>query len=227
MDNKILETIKEFKPISIFVYGSQASQSTNGKSDYEIGIIFDEKNYVNRKEIQRHIQDKNYNVFPFKLNEVQNGTIDTPFQKNIYLASMISGNAKTIYGEEIIEQLPMPKISKQDLLMDTSFNLGYALSAVRLMKENLLELAEEFFYKSMFYATRNLYFVKFKKVLSGYNNIFAHSKKLDMPQEYRELLEIGNKLRNEQSVEFDKSLYYKNISYINKFVISEIEKIEE
>ena len=67
------------------------------------------------------------------------------------MASLICGNAKTIYGKKIIENLKPPKISKQDLLMDTSFVLGYALSAVRLMKENVKDLANEFFYKSMFF----------------------------------------------------------------------------
>lgn len=221
MDEKIIEILKSFNPFSIFIYGSQASQ--NSKSDYEIGVIFNDDSYVSRKEIKTKIANSNYNIFPFKLTDIKNHTIDTPFQKNIYITSLINGNAKTIYGKKLIETLELPKISKCDLLMDTSFNLGYALSAVRLMKENILDLANEFLYKSMFYATRNLFYSKYQILLTGYNTIFEQSKKLNLPEEYQELLNIGNKLRNEEITEIDSSIYFKSISYINKFVIPLIE----
>jgi hypothetical protein len=226
MNKEVIEILKSFNPISIFVYGSQANGSQNSKSDYEIGIIFNEDCYISRQEIKTKILNSNYNVFPFKLSEIQNHTIDTPFQKNIYIASLIYGNAKTIYGQKIIENLELPKISKQDLLMDTSFNLGYALSAVRLMKENMKDLANELLYKSMFYATRNLFYAKYKILLIGYTNIFEQSKKLDIPVEYMDLLNVGNKLRAEESIQVDSSLYFKNISYINKFIIPSIENFE-
>jgi len=225
MDKNIIKILKMLNPVSIFLYGSQANKSQNSKSDYEIGIIFNDDKYVSRKEIKKQITNSNYNVFPFKLSEIQTYTLDTPFQKNIYIASLICGNAKTIFGENIIENLEMPQISKQDLLMDTSFNLGYALSAVRLMKENVKDLANEMFYKSMFYATRNLFYAKNKILLSGYNTIFEESKKLNMPEEYKELLTFGNKLRNENLINIEPSLYFKNISYINKFVIPQIEEL--
>ena len=110
--------------------------------------------------------------------------------------------------------------------MDTSFNLGYAVSAVRLMKENILNMANEFLYKSMFYATRNLFYSKYQILLSGYNTIFEQSKKLNLPEEYQELLNIGYKIRNEEITEIDTYAYFKNISYINKFVIPLIENSE-
>ena len=224
MDKEIIKVLKEFNPVSIFIYGSQSNNTQNSKSDYEIGIIFNDADYVSRKEIKTKILNKDYNVFPFKLSEIKNYTIDTPFQKNIYIASLISGNSKTIYGEKIIENLKMPNITKQDLLMDTSFNLGYALSAVRLMKESITELANELFYKSMFYATRNLIYAQTKTLYSGYKNIYKQSKKINLPEEYQELLNIAIKLRDEKLNKVDSSCYYKNISYINKFVIPCIEK---
>lgn len=226
MDKNIVKILKSFKPVSIFVYGSQSNHSQNSKSDYEIGIIFNDNCYISRQEIKSKILNSNYNIFPFKLSEIKNHTIDTPFQKNIYIASLIKGNAKTIFGKKIIESLESPEISKQDLLMDTSFNLGYALSAVRLMKANIFDLANEFLYKSMFYATRNLFYCKHKILLSGYNTIFEKTKQLNLPKEYQELLNVGYKLRNEQIKELDSSLYFKNISYINKFIIPLIENSE-
>jgi hypothetical protein len=75
----------------------------------------------------------------------------------------------------------------------------------------------------MFFATRNLYYSKNNILLSGYINIFEASKQLDIPEEYKYLLDIGNKIRTEQLDEIDISLFFKNISYINKFVIPTIE----
>jgi hypothetical protein len=221
--NTVIGLLKTFGPISIFIYGSQANKTINSKSDYEIGIIFNDDKYTTRQEIKTKIPDSNYNIFPFKLSDIKTRTLDTPFQKDIFIASLICGNAKTVLGKKIIENLDMPKISKHDLLMDTSFNLGYALSAVRLMKENVKDLAKELFYKSMFFATRNLYYSKNNILLSGYINIFEASKQLDIPEEYKYLLDIGNKIRTEQLDEIDISLFFKNISYINKFVIPTIE----
>ncbi len=223
MNKKILETLKSFKPLSVFLYGSQAHKNRNSKSDYEMGVIFEDKNYVSRQEIQKSISNNNYNVFPFKLSEIKNCSFDTPFQKKIYLYSLITGNAKTIFGDKLIESLKLPKITKYDLLMDTSFNLGYAVSAIRLMKENITILSQELLYKSMFYATRNLYYTKFGILLNGYTNIFNESHKLKLPIEYQELLNISNKLRNELVNEVDKSYFFKNISYINKYIIPIIE----
>ena len=223
MNKKILETLKSFKPLSVFLYGSQANNNTNSKSDFEIGVIFDDKNYVSRQELQKSISNKNYNVFPFKLSEIKNCTFDTPFQKKIYLYSLITGHAKTIFGDKIIESLTLPKITKYDLLMDTSFNLGYAVAAVRLAKENVDSLAFELFYKSMFFATRNLFFAKFGVLLNEYTNIYKESYKLQLPTEYQELLNIGNKLRNEIVNEVDKKYLFKNISYINMYIIPIIE----
>lgn len=226
MNQDIIKVLQGMKPMSIFVYGSQSNDSQNSKSDFEIGMIFADDQYVSRAEIRKQVPDKNYNVFPFRLSEIQNYTLDTPFQKNIYIASLISGNSKTIYGSKIIENLKVPKITKQDLLMDTSFNLGYALSAVRVMKEGLMDLANEMFYKSMFFATRNLIFATTQNLISGYKSIYQKSEVLEIPLEYRQLLEKGNKLRNEELTEIDSSLFYKNISYINKFVLPLIEKAE-
>lgn len=224
MNKKILETLKSFKPLSVFLYGSQANNNTNSKSDFEIGVIFEDLNYVSRQEIQKRISNKNYNVFPFKLSEIKNCSFDTPFQKKIYLYSLITGHAKTIFGEDVIENLSLPKITKYNLLMDTSFNLGYAVSAVRLMKENISSLSFELFYKSIFFATRNLYYAKFGVLLNEYTNIYKESYKLQLPTEYQELLNIGNQLRNELINEVDKAYFFKNISYINMYIIPFIEK---
>lgn len=222
--NKVIEILKTFKPLSIFLYGSQANNSTNKKSDYEIGVIFNEEDYVSRSTIKKEVPWKKFSIFPFNKAELLNYSIDTPFQKKIYIASLICGNAYTLYGDKIIENLEVPEITIHDLLMDTSFNLGYALSSVRLMKSGHINLANEFLYKSMFYATRNLIYLKNGKLISGYNNIYLESKYLNLPNEYNDLLEIGFKLRNGNLKKINISLYFKNISYINRFIIPTLEE---
>lgn len=222
--NQVISKLEKFKPVSIFLYGSQATNSQNSQSDYEIGVIFEDESYVNRTTLRKDIPDSKFAIFPFKESEIKNCSIDTPFQKNIYIASLVQGNGKTIYGEEIVENIAMPQISTQDLLMDTSFNLGYALSAVRVMKIGQIQLANEFFYKSLFYSTRNLLFFRSGKLISGYNNIYNQAKTLDLPDQYQALLDAAFNLRNGIISEIDSSLYFKNISYINQFVIPSIQK---
>lgn len=44
--NEVIDILKDFKPVSIFVYGSQANNSLNSKSDYEVGVIFENEKYL-------------------------------------------------------------------------------------------------------------------------------------------------------------------------------------
>lgn len=220
----VIETLKTFKPISIFLYGSQATNTQNKNSDYEIGVVFKDDEYVARSEIKEKIPNKKFSIFPFKLGNLQNHSIDTPFQKEIYILSLISGNAYTIFGEKIIENLTKPKTTNHHLLMDSSFDLGTALSAVMAFKNKNVKLANELMYKSLFYATRNLIYFKTKKLIVGYNNIYKEAKVLNLPEEYNQLLTAGYELRNGIRKKIDKNLYFQNISYINKFIIPTIEK---
>ena len=108
--------------------------------------------------------------------------------------------------------------------MDCSFNLGYATSAIRANKSGNINLANDLFYKSLFYATRNLIYLKTKKLISGYNNIYNYSKTLELPNKYLELLKLAYKLRNEEITEINSAFYFRNVSFINQFVIPSIEK---
>ncbi len=219
----VVEILKTFSPISIFLYGSQATKDTNIKSDYEVGIIFDDNNYVTRATIKEQVPENKFSIFPFKKSAILSGNIDTPFQKSIFLNTLTLGSAKTIFGEKVIENLHCPEITKYDLLMDTSFNLGYALSSVQVMKQKNIHLANEMLYKSAFYATRNLIFYKTKILAIGYSKIYQESKRINLPEEYTRLLDVCISLRENPNTEIDTSLYFKNVSFINQFVIPEIE----
>ncbi len=222
---EIINKLKKYNPLSIFTYGSFATNTQNQNSDVEIGVIFDEENFISNEKLLKIINNPYYSVFSFKKHELETYSIDTPFDKNIYIASLILGNAKTIYGEKIIEKLTPPKLTKQNFLNDTYFNLGYALSAYRIHKAKNIALSNDLLYKSIFYTTRTLVYIKTKQLISGYNNIYKEGKKLKLDKEYNRLLDLAYTLRNDvakynQSV--DGSKFLKDITYINKYVLEVI-----
>lgn len=94
--NKVIDKlVKNFKPCSIFLYGSNATNSTNVNSDYEIGVIFDDDKYISRGQISNLVKSKTkYSIYPFRLSEIMNCDFDTPFQKTIYTNVLIDGGAK-------------------------------------------------------------------------------------------------------------------------------------
>ena len=222
LDKLIELLISNYNPYSIFLYGSRAVDSYNEDSDYEIGIIFKDEDYVSRSTISNLINDSNYAIYPFKLSEILNYDIDTPFEKNIYMSILTSGGAKTLYGEKVLENLEPPKITLTNLLADINFNLGLALASVRVYKSGNISLANDMFYKSCFYVTRDLIYYLTSKLCLSYSEIYECSKNIDIIKEYRELIEIAYNLRNKKIDNIDSKYYFKNISYINKYISKKV-----
>ncbi len=219
----VLDKINEFfHPYSCFLYGSAATETLNSKSDYEIGVVFKNDNYVSRKEIKNLIPQNNYAIFPFRLEEMLSYNIDTPFQKEIYIASLIMGGAKVVRGCNIFQELKMPKITKDCLLEDIYFNKGLALSAVKIFKTGNMELANEQFYKSCLFATRDLIYFKQNILCTTYKEIYFKAKEINIPEEYHDLLDLAFNLRCEKITNIDSTLYFKNITFINKYIVEEI-----
>lgn len=120
---KVIQVITDrFHPDSIFLYGSRARNDFLPESDYEVGVIFHDDNYVSRSEIRALIDNPLFSIYPFRRSEILNVTIDTPFQKTLYLWD-ISSTGKTIWGERMIEELILPEIHILDLLQDVRFSL--------------------------------------------------------------------------------------------------------
>ena len=222
--NKIAELLyKKFNLLSVFLYGSRSTNTTNSKSDIEIGIVFNDEEYVSRKEIKESFSDSNCVVYPFRKSDLQNCSIDTPFQKTIFINSLVL-SAKTLIGEKVIESIKPPEITALDLLLDIRFNLGYALASIQSFKFGSIELANELFYKSCFYATRNLICSKFNKLEISYEAIFKASQQFKFSDEHKELIETAYKLRKQKLNKIDENLYYKNISYLN-YIEIELKKL--
>ena len=122
MDHVIQIITETFQPESIFLYGSKARKDSLPNSYYEIGVIFKNENYISRSEIRKIITDSNFSIYPFRLDEVRNATLDTPFQKKIYVRDICS-SGRTLWGEKIIETMEKPKIELLDVLQDIRFQL--------------------------------------------------------------------------------------------------------
>ncbi|MCI8778912.1 MAG: hypothetical protein HFI87_07175 [Bacilli bacterium] len=204
------------------MYGSVATSTFNSKSDYEIGVIFKSDNYVSRKQIKEIIPQDDYSIFPFKFEEILTYDIDTPFQKEIYIATLIKGGAQILRGKNIFQELTIPTITKACLLEDIYFNKGLALSAVKIFKTGNIDLSNEQFYKSCFYVTRDLIYFKQNYLCITYKDIYLKSKEIDIPKEYRILLDLAYDLRVEKKSSIDSTMYFKNISFINKYIEKEL-----
>src|SRR3989338_8719896 len=86
--NLITKKIEEkYHPISIFLYGSRAKGDYKKDSDYEIGVLFGDKKYVHRRDLQK-LSLPNYNIFPFKLSEFRKASSDVPFEENVFFREL-------------------------------------------------------------------------------------------------------------------------------------------
>lgn len=127
-----------------------------------------------------------------------------------------------MYGEPILQKIKPPLIDKEDLLADINFNLGVAFSAYRTFRSGNKVLANDLFSKSCFYATRDFIYFLTNKLCITYNEIYEISKTIKMPAEYKELLDVAHYLRNNPNKASEPQIYYKNLSYINKFILKKI-----
>ena len=201
---------------SIFLYGSRARDDFYPESDYEIGVVMNSDKYIERAEIKKQFNIEGVNIFPFIYEEIIVGTLDTPFQKSIYLKELIEGG-RTIAGEKIIETLSPPTIMLLDVIQDVRFNLGYSLAATHSHRNNDNETATLHFVKSCLFGTRDLIIFKNKKFLISYQNIVSISKNLNLPEEYAYLPDYALELR-EKKIPIEPNNLFRNISYLNKYI---------
>lgn len=216
---KIVAKLMKFNPESIFLYGSRARTDYTGRSDFEIGVMFKEENYVDRKELQKAVKEKGVNIYPFKLNELKNCSFDSPFSKKIFLRELIE-SAKTIGGNRIIENLEKPIIGIIDLIRDIGFYNGRALDSMHASRLNDKINANMFFYKSNLFGTRGLIILELKKFLIEFSDIVKLSKDLDIEEEYKEL--IKRAFESRKTGIYKEEDIFKNIKFLNQVVESKI-----
>lgn len=217
--NKVCAELKKIKIESAFLYGSRAREDYLKNSDYEIGVLFSEKDYLSRSKLKVIFEKyKDFNIYPFEYEKFIKGEINTPFQKNIYLKEIIE-EGKTIAGDEIIENMKSPKICVLDIIQDIRFNIGRSLDSVICEREGSNEIAVSIFSKACLFGTRDLIILKLKRFPVSYDKIYELSKELNLG-EYKKVVENAYKIRKGEKIQ--KNNLFKNISYLNQFVEKEI-----
>lgn len=139
---------------SVFLYGSRARGDNLEDSDWEVGVIFDEAQYISRRELAP-LQTNGVVIYPFKYEELAKGIAEVPFTRSIWLTELITA-AKTIGGEDITGKIPLPEITTQDIIADNSFYKARALDAMIAQREGHDTLARDLFVKSALLGARVL-----------------------------------------------------------------------
>ncbi|GHU07288.1 hypothetical protein FACS189431_1590 [Alphaproteobacteria bacterium] len=213
MNEKIVEFIKQFNPLSAFLYGSRATGEATEHSDWEVGLIFNDDQYVSRKDIKAKQDFTGVSIYPFRLSEIKNYTLDTPFPKKLFVYGLIK-SAKTIFVDDIISGIELPVIEKTDLVGAIRFEIGVAFCSFLTLRRKDNKLAFDEFSKSCLHGLKIFIMVKRQEFLSNYAEIYEASKKLDLPEEYLETIEAAYAFKKDGSL-VDENYIYKNMSFLN------------
>ena len=190
-------------------------------SDYEIGIVYEKDKKWSRQQLKDLHNYENVKIYPFVLEELGSGEVDTPFPKAIYLQTLLRSNF-VVYGKKIEEIIKEVKINKEDLVESVGFCLGRAYSAVVSSRQNDWVAVRDSFTKSALYGLQILIYIKTQKLVFSYKEIQEKSKDL-LPEEYEELINHVIEVRK-GNVTIETPLLYKNISFLNQ-VLKEIKFI--
>jgi hypothetical protein len=211
-----LNSLAQFRPKSVFLYGSRGRGDAMPDSDYEVGVIFDKDKYVQRSTIHAAIKDSRVKAYPFKWDELLHGTFSHVFQKSLYLREIITGG-KTISGESLVEQIPPLPITILDLIQRTRFDIGMALAALLSYRSGDMKTSMEEFSKSCLFGLRTIEILELKTFPIGYDEIYKLSTELEGVSEYREVIESAyGQRKGGQIPAID--LIFENISLLDTFI---------
>lgn len=224
LDTVLKKIIETCDPVSVFLYGSRARADFLKRSDFEIGVLIPTDRYVSRSELKKAVGEDGINVYPFRLEDLKKGIIDTPFQKIIYLRELVSAG-KTLHGEKVVENMKAPAITVVDVMQDLRFNIGYALGALISHRNKDFKTASLEFYKSCLFGTRSFLILKKRKFALSYDEIFSLSKELNLDV-YSDLVKTAYKCRIGKT-KYSEMDIFQNISYLNKFIEPELMKYFE
>jgi predicted nucleotidyltransferase len=211
-----LRELSRFKPKSVFLYGSRGRGDFKTDSDYEIGVIFDDEEYVQRSEIHAAISDTNVKAYPFKWSELSSGTFGHVFQKSIYLREIILGG-RTIAGVNLIEHIAPVPVTTLDLIQRIRFDIGMALASLLSYRSGDMQTSMEEFSKSCLFGLRCLEILKLEEFPVGYDEIYRLSAKVVDEPKYLKVIEAAYAIRKMgDTPKID--ILYENISLLDTFI---------
>ncbi|MBI2278806.1 MAG: hypothetical protein HYU81_01950 [Candidatus Brennerbacteria bacterium] len=165
---KTLKVLIALNPASIALTGSAGGGEMGKRSDVEVAIIFQDRNYVSRQALQRFTSHK-LKIYPFRLREVLTLRAKHPFANKFYFW-WLSRNSKTVYGEKILENLRV-NLHAKDFNETIDYARGVALSAMVSLRNKDKETARWGFAKSCLFATAAAVGMKRKCTPSSYREI--------------------------------------------------------
>jgi len=212
----------ETKPICVFLYGSMSRGDNNNESDYEIGVLYNLVSKVPRSTLAKYHNYTELKFYPFTIEDLQSFNLDTPFPKKLYILGLIT-NAKILKGQDVFKDIPLQKISNEDLIELVAFSLGRAYCAVVSSRQSDTIAVTENFTKSVFYGLQGLVFAKTNKLIHSYRELQSMVPDLDIPNEYTELINHAFAVRF-SGEQINNGLLYTNISFLNMYVMSLVKK---
>ncbi len=233
---RLIEEIKTLildktNPTSIFLYGSyNTSDYLAGTSDLEIGVLREKEKDVTNKTL-RHIAEKystgdiRIRIYSYDINGLKNGYLKTPFTKSVFIRRTIL-TAKTIWGEKIIENLPLPSITLLDAYREACFTTMRALSSLFSLRAGNLIEAKEMTYKACLFATLSLEFLNGNFPI-GFQDIVKASITLKLTSEQENIVQQAYQLRKGKlrlSKEDMYDLVFDIINYCSQTVELRIKK---
>jgi hypothetical protein len=212
VENALDKVFELTKPVSIFVYGSRARTDFKPTSDYEIGALYLRDKKPRRSELAKMHNVEGLNIYPFVYEEIVGYNLDTPFPKAIYMKELI-GAAKTVFGEEVLEQMDHPEIKLSDLMERIAFDVATGFAAYRSYgTKDLVNVSINF--KSVLFGARVLEIFELNEFPYTYDEIVKLSEKLDLTEEYRNLIKHAAEVR--RGGQIIEQYLFTNISFLNQ-----------
>jgi len=212
--------VKEYDPVSIYVYGSFATNEAVDTSDIDLGFIINDKkpNFNEIKELEEEFNKRNnikVRIYYFDPNNFK-----APFTHSIFIRRMMESNV-LLYGKPLNEVFERPKIDLFDIERELGYERAGLIELYKRLRENKFDrenkddLCEYILYMAACLEMLNGIFPKsFKEMAENYSGEFSDFVK--------QMYEIRSK--NES---ITKELFYKCLQfsdYVEKEINNYINK---
>jgi len=211
----IARIIEQTRPTSIFLYGSRARDDFLSRSDYEVGVLYENDEMIEETYLQNMLGPRRrYRIYPYEIDAFTAGSINLPFETSIFIRVVTVGG-KTIWGKPIVEHMSLPPITTVSLLREVKFQLGRASDALACFQYGYNQLCSRLFSKSCLWGTRDLVILKLSLFPISYPEIVEASKNIQLGK-YDGIVEKALESRFSEKVDYDDLLL--NVWYLNQLV---------